>query len=203
MDTRRMKVFILGFAKSGKTTVAKCISTDSSSCIISAVDWVNSTFRSQQPNESVEDYDKDKLEFISKRLKANPDLFINNIKDIIAINYHCKTFVIDGINSPRDFCLLFNYNEDVVVFLNRIDNPDTIRDEEGVAINVIRDYCVWLSTANLLPKERWWEFNYRIPGEQSDFVKELSSRNHLTITKSIDKTISIIKERLCLLENKT
>ena len=50
-----MKVFILGLAESGKTTLAKSLSGGSTTCYISAVDWVKSTFRSARPKEESED----------------------------------------------------------------------------------------------------------------------------------------------------
>ena len=192
-----MKIFILGLAKSGKTTVAKSLTDSSGICAISAVNWVKSTFRAKQEKELPEDYELAELEYVSSRLKVNPDLFTNNIKDIMSVNSHCSIFVIDGINSPRDFSQLFDYNKDIVIFLNRIDNPETVKDDEGVALNIMRDYCLWLTTMNLLNKDRWWEFNFRLPGEESDFSKDLMSRNHVTITRSLNKAISIIKERLC------
>ena len=191
-----MKVFILGLAESGKTTLAKSLSGGSTTCYISAVDWVKSTFRSARPKEESEDYEKAELDFVSERLKLNPDLFVNNINEIMKINKHASTFIIDGVDSPRDFARLFDYNKDIAIFLNRTDNPETIKDSEGIAHNIIRDYCLWLTTMNLLNKDRWWEFNFRLPGEDSEFVKELVSRNHVTITKSFDKAIRIIKERL-------
>jgi len=192
-----MKVFILGLAKSGRTTLAKSLADASSIRYISAVDWVMATFRDRKDKEDLQDYEKAELDYISGRLTINPELFVDNIKDIIKVNDSCSSFIIDGVVSPRDFCSLFDYTKDIAIFLNRTDNPATPSDSDGISQNIIRDYCLWLTTMNLLSKDRWWEFNYRLPGEESDFIKELISRNHVTITKSFNKTISVIKERLC------
>ena len=88
-----MKVFILGLAKSGRTTLAKSLADTSSIRYISAVDWVMATFRDRKDNEDLQDYEKAELDYISGRLTINPELFVDNIKDIIKVNDSCSSFI--------------------------------------------------------------------------------------------------------------
>lgn len=194
-----MKIIIIGLPKSGRTTVAKALSHQPSSHCISGFEWIKGTFRNQGAIETNEDYEKELHLFVKDRLKIKPYLFVDNIYDVMDASHIEKyeKFIIDGLNSPRDFINLFDYNNDVIIFLNRTDTPDFIESYDQLAINVIRDYCLWLGTMDLLPKERWLEFNFSIPGDsQSDFSKKLGQKNTVIITKSIDKTIAMIKDLL-------
>ena len=195
-----MKVFILGLSQCGKTTVAKALAESQDTFCISASAWLKGNFRLSNAGEDPEDFEKERNDFLSGALKRDADLITDSIEVTMSLhsdfNPKIKKFIIDGISSPRDFMKLFDYNKDVAIFLNRVDNPSEISDHEGIGQNVIRDYCLWLSTMGLLPKERWTEYNYRLPGEESDFVKELSSRNLVTITKNINKAIEIMRARL-------
>jgi hypothetical protein len=105
-------------------------------------------------------------------------------------------YIIDGILSPKDFTALFDYREDIVVFLNRTDNLHEYRDHENIGTSVIRDYCFWMSAAGVLIKDRWLEYNFKIPGENSDFVKAMGAQNSVFIVKSIERVISHLTERL-------
>lgn len=191
-----MKTFILGLPNSGRTTVAQSLTEDKITYYVSAVDWMRSTFRKHNPKETDQDYDAAFQEYYIARMKLNPRLCIDNVLDIIDTNNTSEHFVIDGILNPKDFIHLFDYNEDVVVFLNRTDNMSNGKDYESVSINVMRDYCVWLATMGFLPKDRWVEYNYKIPGEESDFIKTLGARNSVIITKSITRAIKDLRDKL-------
>jgi len=195
-----MKVFILGLSQCGKTTVAKALAESPDAFSITVSSWLKSNFRLRSVNEEQEDFEKARNEFLAIGLKRDANLIADSVEITMSMhsdfNPKIKKFIIDGVTSPRDFTKLFNYNEDVAIFLNRVDNPSETTDHDGIGQNVIRDYCLWLSTMGLLPKERWTEYNYRMPGEESDFVKELSSRNVVTITKNINKAIEIMRSRL-------
>jgi hypothetical protein len=86
--------------------------------------------------------------------------------------------------------------EDFIVFLNRTNNEVDLKDYENIGVSVMRDYCFWLSSANNLDKNNWFEYNFNIPGEESDWVKSLGHKNSVFIVKSINKVISHLKERL-------
>lgn len=201
-----MKIFLIGLPKSGRSTVAKDLANRFDYTYIDAVFWIRSSFRHIEKDEHPHQYEDEFQNFLSQKLLVNPYLVANYVSDIITELkmshlglYPCNprfNIIIDGILSPKDFISLFDYTKDVVIFLNRIDNESEIKDHENIGISVIRDYCFWLASANLLPKERWMEFNFRIPGEDSDFVKVLGSKNSVFIVKSIKKVISHIKEKL-------
>ena len=192
-----MKILIICLPESGRTTIAKVISQQDKSFYISGFDWVKSTFRSKKMDESKDDYDRALNDFVKGRIKINPYLFVDNIYDIMDLNKEHDYYIVDGINSPKDFVHLFDYNKDVALFLNRTDAPDYIEGQNHLGVNIMRDYCLWLATMDLLPKARWLEYYFPIPGDPSaDNVKVLGQKNTVTITKSVDKTIALIKEAL-------
>ncbi len=191
-----MKIFIVGLPKSGKTTVSRqlvqCFSTAKGQEFfhISAVDWIRHTFREKLLNETDNQFEEEYHLYVTNRLKDNPDIITNNvyasISSIEKLNGLRYNWIIDGIFNPRDFCRLFDYNTDVVVFLNRTDGNSDVQDYESIGISVMRDYCFWLSSASMLPKSRWLEYNFKIPGEKSDSMKVLGSKNTVYIFKSIE-----------------
>lgn len=191
-----MNVFIVGLPNSGRTTVSKSLSKDASFVHIDATAWINSTFREQNSGEHDPQYQEAFDQYLTERLKADPDLYLRNIIDSIQTYGKDKSFIIDGILSPKDFAKLFDFNNDIVVFLNRTDNSVFIKDEHNIAVSVIRDYCYWMSSANLLPKDRWIEYNFKIPGDDTDFCKELGSKNTIILVRSPNKVISHLKEFL-------
>lgn len=192
-----MNIFVLGLPKSGRTTLSKKISQKDGIHYIDAVSWVSSSFRTINEDESLTSYQEELNSFILNRLKLNPDLYINNILEIKSL-YKNQCFIIDGINSPHDIIKLFDYNNDYIIFLNRTDNEHEYKDHENIGISVIRDYCYWMAASNFLPKERWLEFNFKINGEESDFVKTLGSKNTVYLVKNFNKIIELIHKLVLL-----
>ena len=99
--------------------------------------------------------------------------------------------IIDGITSPQHFVVSFDPKRDIVVFLNRIDTDPNlyISDHINIGVSVIRDYCFWLASAEMLTKDDWLEYNFKMQGEENDFVKELGSKNRVFIIRSFKKVI--------------
>lgn len=195
-----MKVFVLGLPNSGRTTVSKALSSNQT-YYISAVDWLKATFRPHLKPEKLEDFQNAYYDYYVSRLTLNPYLCVDNLFDVIEANKTHPHFVIDGVMNPKDFTHLFDAKKDIVVFLNRTDNMTNGRDYEGIGVNVMRDYCLWLSTMGFLTKDRWIEYNFRIPGEESDFIKFLGAKNTVTITKSINRAIEDLKDKLWHLQS--
>ena len=194
-----MKIFVVGMPQSGRTTVTKALCHADNYRYIDAHSWVRSTFREKMVGEKTELYEDEFHSWFTNRLKINPQLITDNIQN--SINAYGPeddklTYVIDGIFSPRDFTKMFDYNKDMIIFLNRISNNAEYKDYENIGVSVMRDYCFWLSSADLLPKERWLEYNFSIPGEDSEWVKQLGHKNSVFIVKSIKRVISHIKEKL-------
>lgn len=199
-----MKIFIVGMPQSGRTTVAKALCQSNDYRYIDACGWVRSTFREPKDGERPQQYEDEFHSWFANRLKLNPQLIVNNVHDSIE-SYKDKEgrfaeqayrFVIDGIESPRDFAQLFDYNKDVVVFLNRTGNQSEYKDYQNVGNSVMRDHCFWMSSADLLPKDRWFEYNFSIPGEDTDFVKALGQKNSVFIVRSIKRVISHLQEQI-------
>lgn len=191
-----MKIFIVGLPGSGRTSVAKHLSNQENFRYVDATGWVKSTFRDRNPDEHIQQYNDEYHHYLMHRMKINPNLFINNAIETIKSHPGNHIFVIDGVNSPRDLAQLFDYNNDFIVFLNRTDSEPDFRDYENVGLSVMRDYCFWLSSAVLLPKERWLEYNFKIPGEDSEFVKPLGSKNSVFIVRSINRVYSHLREQI-------
>jgi adenylate kinase family enzyme len=196
-----MKIFVIGMPESGRTTVAKELCQLKNHLYIDASSWTKSTFRDQLPNEHDQQYQDELHYWINNRIKLDPNLIISNVNNSInGYNWESKSsdlvFVIDGISSPRDFISLFDFNKDLVVFLNRTGNQSEYKDYESIGVSVMRDYCFWLASADLISKENWHEYNFSIPGEDSDWIKPLGHKNSVFIVKSINRVISHLKEKL-------
>lgn len=192
-----MKTVLIGLPKSGRSTIAKELATKCELHYLHAESWITASFRSRTAGESLEDYKEAYQKFYAERLRVNPDTISNNVRETIVARNAIKIcdVVIDGLTSPRDFINLFDYNQDVVIFVNRTNGPNYIEGCDHINVNVVRDYCLWLGTMGLLAKNRWQEYNFPIPGDPKDsFTKELGNKNTVTITRSIEKTIEMIKD---------
>lgn len=192
-----MKIFIVGLPKSGRTTVSRAVAEKRGWEYIDAMSWVRSTFREPKAGEHPHQYEDDYQQYLTKRMQINPWFVIDHVYEMMKVNGNeDATFVIDGVSSPKDFTALFDYRQDIVVFLNRTDNDHEYRDHENIGVSVIRDYCTWMSSAGLLNKERWLEYNFKIPGEDSDHVKVMGAHNSVYIVRSIKKAISHFTDRV-------
>jgi len=192
-----MKIFIVGIPKSGRTTVSKALVKALGYEYIDAMSWVRSTFRAPKEGEHPHQYEDEYQHYLTKRMMVNPWFVSDHVMEMMKVSEkEDAVYVIDGILSPKDFTALFDYREDIVVFLNRTDNLHEYRDHENIGTSVIRDYCFWMSAAGVLTKARWLEYNFKIPGESSDFVKAMGAQNSVFIVKSIERVISHLTERL-------
>lgn len=186
-----MKIFIVGLPRSGRTTVAKAIVEAHGFEYIDAMSWVRSTFRGPNPGEHPHQYEDEYQQYLTKRMSINPWFVTDYIYEMMKVRGDENTvYVIDGIQSPRDFIAMFDFRQDIIVFLNRTDNDHEFRDHENIGTSVIRDYCFWMSSAGLITKQRWLEYNFRIPGEDSEHVKVMGAQNSVFIVKSIKLAIS-------------
>lgn len=194
-----MKIFIIGIPYSGRTTVAKALLQDEKYQYIDASAWIKSTFRDQESGEHIQKYLESYHEYLTKRIQSNPLFAINNILDSIeAYKNKSNIFIIDGINNPKDFIHLFDVNKDIVVFLNRTDNTEEFKDSESIAVAVVRDYCYWMATTGLLAKNRWLEYNFKIPGEGTELnlIKKMGTKNSVFLSRTINNTINHLRKSL-------
>lgn len=196
-----MNIFIIGAPQSCKTTVAKSLCQDNKFEYIDSSSWIKATFRPQKEQEHIQHYEEEYHHYLINRLKIDPNLGNKNISATMASYSYSYNFVIDGIITPKDFVHLFNYNNDVVVFLNRINNDAEFRDYENISVSVIRDYCFWLASIGLLEKKKWIEYNFKVPSEDSDDIKILGSKNSVYLVKSLNKVISHLQEKLLTLQD--
>ena len=192
-----MKVFIVGLPKSGRTTVAKALVKAHDWKYIDAMSWVRSTFRAHKDGEHLQQYEDDYQQYLTKRTMINPWFVSDHIAEMMRVGGdNNNIFVIDGVASPKDFVSLFDFREDIIIFLNRTDNEYEYRDHENIGTSVIRDYCFWMSAAGLLTKNRWLEYNFKMLGEDSNYIKAMGAQNSVFIVRSISKAISHSTELL-------
>jgi adenylate kinase family enzyme len=193
-----MKVFILGLPESGQDQVAQALCQDSRYWYVDGGHWVRQTFRSIREDERPEQYQDAFHQYFVERLSWDADLCLRNIKDsMVSCNIVQQHFVIDGIATPRDFASLFDYSNDFVVFLNRTDSEEVLmKDYQKISVSVIRDYCFWMASADLLSRDRWFEYNFRMYGGDKDRFRTLGSKNSVFIVGSLDKAIVHLRETL-------
>lgn len=191
-----MNVFILGLPHSGRTTVAKSVEKSLGLTYLNISDWVNKSSLVKLPDEHEQQFQEKYREFYFSILKINPLMCIDYAYDAMLENGLDKNYVIEGVTTPKDFVHLFDYNKDIVVFLNRTDNSEYYQDHDNIALPTMKDYCFWMSSAGFLPKHKWLEYNFRIPGENSDFIKNLGSKNSVYLVKSINNAISHLDGKL-------
>lgn len=185
-----MKLFLIGLPQSGRTTVAKALCEGKKYLHIEYDTWLKYTFRPKDPAEHQQQYNEHYNNYLISRFSVNPDMCCQVVEDTIKSTPHFDIYIIDGLMSPRDFVKLFNINNDMVVFLNRTDSEHECRDSDAVGISVIRDYCFWMASAGYLNKSNWVEYNFKIPGDHSEAIRSLGSKNSVFIVKSISKVIS-------------
>lgn len=192
-----MKIFVVGLSNSKKTEFCKSLYNECNLNMnyIHMTDWVKSTFRTIKPNESDQDYELEFIKYLLIRLNINENLLLNNAIDILKLN-NKDISIIEGFFSPKDFIYLFDCKKDIVVFLNRIDNEKSFSPEESLSFGIIKDYCYWLSLNNLLPKDKWIEYNFKVPGEIIDSPRTLINKNTVCLAKSLETAINHFKNYL-------
>ena len=190
-----MNIYIIGLPNSGRTTVAKAIASNLGYNYISTTDWVKVSFREKNESEHDQSYSEAFQKYFFERLKHKPNMCVDNVLDIMACHPE-SNFIIDGIMSPKDFITLFNYNTDIVVILNRIDNEQYHYDHDSIFLSTIKDYCFWLASADLLKKSSWIEYNFKINNEDSDTVKIMGNKNSVFLVKHIKRVISHLEEKI-------
>lgn len=188
-----MKVFIMGLPGSGKTTVSKSICENLGAVHLDPASWMKYIFRNQDKKETNQEYIDLYFEDLNKKLINDVDLVSRLITDIIKAHpaVNDNPIVIDGLSSPRDFIQLFDYSKDLVVFLNRIDNEAEYRNVQNISISVMKDYCLWLASSNLLNKEKWIEVNFQMDDDK-DYIKCLSRKNTLIMVRNIKSVIATL-----------
>src|ERR1700676_2592433 len=158
-----MKIFLCGLPKSGRSTIAKALVAAHGYVYLDAMSWVRSTFRDINPKEHPYQFEDEYQQYLAKRMLTHPNFIVDNLEREIKVFGDRNAFVIDGISSPRDFMHMFDYRKDIIIFLNRVDNEHEYRDHENIGTSVIRDYCFWMSSAELIKKSQWLEYNFKIP----------------------------------------
>lgn len=191
-----MNVFVVGLPHSGRTTVAKAIEKSLGLIYLNVSDWAQKSDLVRLPDEHEQQFREKYRDFYFGVLKINPLMCVDYANEIMVRNGLDKNYIIEGITTPKDFVHLFDINKDIVVFLNRTDNNEYYQDHDNIAFPTMKDYCFWMSSAGFLPKNKWLEYNFKIPGDQDDYIKVLGSKNSVFLVKSINKAIIHLEQKL-------
>lgn len=191
-----MNIFIIGLPKSGKTTVAKILEQTLGFKYLNISDWIKTQFRNQHPNEHEQHFKEEFSNYFFNLFKDEPSMCADYAIDAMAEYGLEHQYVIDGIMSPRDFSQLFDAEKDIVVILNRTDNDEFLQDHENIGLSTIRDYCFWTSAIGALAKSRWIEYNFKMFGEDSDYVKILGAKNSVYLVKSMNNVLSHLQNKV-------
>ena len=107
------------------------------------------------------------------------NLHINNDK--------YKNHIIANISNPKDFINLFDHSKDKVIMINNLSFVG--EDIDVICLSTSRDYCFWLASANLLPKESWIEYTFKDKGEDKE-IKKLGAKNSIFTVGNLQQAIN-------------
>jgi len=141
-----MNIFILGVSGSGKTPIAKLISSKKNMNHISASEYFRKKFNKEFNDRNV--FIKEITEFSKNELSKDPYLNIKYLKERL------DNCVIEGIRNPIDFSNLFNLKEDKVIFLNYKNNRLKKTNFEN-GLDIINNIIKWSIINNLMENKNF------------------------------------------------
>jgi len=160
-------IFLFGARGSGKTPFADMVSKELGINIISVSQWLKPL-----TEELVFAHKQQQIDTVTNininELIKDPNGFVNYVK-----SFEDTPAIIDGICNIYDFSRLFDIRRDLIVFLNRNENPyKTNLFETGLL--QIDSYLNWSAALGLIDKER--RINYKFDMKDlrevaDDFVK--------------------------------
>lgn len=142
----RGNIFILGYSRAGKTTLARGVAGGLGWVHVGASAWAREGFARDVLLAPGEDFVAAITAYSARRLREDPDACVSDLRARypLAAGGH----VIEGIRNPRDFLHLFDPRADKVIHLENalVPGPAT-RFEEGVGL--IARYLDWLTAGGL------------------------------------------------------
>lgn len=163
-----MNIFILGVSQTGKSTTSKYLSEKYNLTHIQASIMVRNTFKFKESDF------KTKQEFIEAITKYSIELnrvSPNPVSDYIIDNYILDNVIIEGIRNPNNFHKLFNIKEDIVIYLDYLNNPVSKTSFEKGLDNII-GYLEWNCEMGILPKERFQKIVFNEYKEIQGLINE-------------------------------
>ena len=117
--------------------------------------------------------------FSIETLRTHPYSCVNDIRKNYDLN---QPSIIEGIRNPFDFIHLFDPTKDLVIFLERVENPLPSTKFEG-GLDVIESYLHWLVETTLIESNRILKLNFlRYPDPNKYPYKDLDACMPDTIT---------------------
>lgn len=133
-------IFVIGPTECGKSTLCKEIEKIDDTHVFYRHISIGNHFKQKFPNNKKEGYTDYLTQKCKELLAKNPDYVINFYKE--KGNCHGGGMIIDGLRNPRDFVHLFDFNQDLVIFVER--DGFEIKNEFEAGIDVIKNYVEWL-----------------------------------------------------------
>lgn len=151
-----MRIFIIAGHASGLSAFSEAIGKSLEIKVASVSQWLEPII--DRKITTRQDRINALTEATIRELRESQDGYLDYIKSHHDLS---KPLIIEGIRNPRDFTGLFDPLHDMVVFLNRDNNPhQTTLFETGIL--VINSYVNWLASIGLLDQEKRVCFEYKI-----------------------------------------
>lgn len=129
-----MKIFIIGYSRSGKTTLAELMAKELGVKYCSASGWLHQMFDVMAlcaKDETKQEYIERLTALSLDTLQTDPDVCIRYVRK-------SQATIIEGIRNPRDFLELFDPITDVVIYCNRYDVQDAATNFEADGLSAIK-----------------------------------------------------------------
>lgn len=132
-----MKIFVIGYSRTGKTPLAKMLADTLGFEHISGSVWIKqalkeSDFEGMSKQEAIDYMTSESMRY----LKANPDTAANVLVSQVAY-FGGENTIVEGLRNPRDFRALYDSREDVVIYLER-EGFGPATDFERLGVEAIR-----------------------------------------------------------------
>jgi nicotinamide riboside kinase len=141
-----MKVFVIGYTNTGKTTLAARIATALELPMVRANEWVEASLGSEAVEyASKTDRAQVYTQYSTDHLRVDPAVALRYMSTRFDVSRPC---VIEGLRNPRDFLHLYDPRFDLVVLVDRVGVTASSVFESGV--DHIADYLRYLDSAGLM-----------------------------------------------------
>lgn len=166
-----MNIFIIGYTKSGKTTLAKHICDLYSFNHIEASCDLKKLYPIEN-NENLLEYTNRLSSISNELLHKDYNYFNNKIRNSLS---KTKVNVISGIRNPVDLFSLVDFNKDIIIYMSQ--STESLSDFEKYGIKSISDSLIFIEK----------------------FINEKSIINYeMVVGKSIDENFKSNKIKIML-----
>ena len=147
-----MNIFLIGSSGTGKTPIATKIANYLGIKHVKASEYFRLGFSGEFDSR---DYFNQKItEYSKHELSKNPRVNIEYLQD--KINIPC---VIESIRNPIEFTNLFDFKNDLVIYLNYSENK-LLKTGFEKGIQLIENVCLWSIENKIMKEEQFVKVNF-------------------------------------------